>query len=284
MINYKLYFAVLFCVFTFGKTINPTEITKSEILEIKGKTREYFSASSNLLQYKVAGPRFFRLISRCAVPQDLNLDVNYSFEIKIDNEYKFATSHSTNIFEKIQSNQHPGYGYTISRNDIIYVPNGDHTVSLIPTDNKNPILFRMITHNLNQRKEESEVIIGFNEQIIHHLKVGNSSLPYTLLDSENKFEFEIEGKGFVDIISRLVIENDNSENGVYSIVVQKDGKEYRTYHLQTETSNQSTIIENSDIIPGKWRTSQIKVPTGKHHYTIRCLNDNQSIYIRCLQH
>ncbi len=284
MKNKKYIIFILFCIFTFGKEILPLEKESVENLEINGKYRNYFTTKDNNLHFEVDGPKYYKLISRCAIPQDLNEIVNFRFEIKVGNEYNSTAHHSQKLYKKVKSNKHPGYGYTSSGNDIVYVPAGSHTISLQPIDEKNPIVFRLITHHKHPRNGDYEVVFGLDNQVVHHLKVGNNSLPYTLLDSETNFDIEVEGPCYLDIVSRLVFENTHSESGSYILVVQKDNRDFRTFHLQTEESENSSIIENSEIVPGKWRTNQIKVPNGKHKYSINSDNDLQSVYIRCLKH
>ena len=53
-----------------------------------------------------------------------------------------------------------------------------------------------------------------------------------------------------------------------------------TYFFNTERSSSSKVRSKPDIVPGKWRSCELKVPKGENSYSIEVFDEGKAILTR----
>ena len=66
----------------------------------------------------------------------------------------------------------------------------------------------------------------------------------------------------------------------YRLRVREGDKVIGTYYFSTERSSASLIEGRPLKVPGKWRSCEINVPSGKHRYDFEVLGKEKSVLIR----
>ena len=110
------------------------------------------------------------------------------------------------------------------------------------------------------------------------LKIGDELIPYfecTSISSKNRGQW----KKTLRIMSIQFSDMMGQEES-YRIKVKEKNKIIGTYYFSTERSSDAQIIKRMDKVPGKWRTCEIKVPNGKHHYSIEIPDKDKSVLTR----
>ena len=100
------------------------------------------------------------------------------------------------------------------------------------------------------------------------LKVGENEVSYYECTSKYPLTIEARGEKTLRILSRLQFSDAMGQEESYRIKVKEKDKIIGTYYFNSERSPNSHIIERLDMVPGKWRTCEIRVPKGSHQYTI----------------
>ena len=66
----------------------------------------------------------------------------------------------------------------------------------------------------------------------------------------------------------------------FRIRIKEGNRVIGTYYFNTERSSASKIIGKDDIVPGKWRSCEIKVPKGGHSYSVEILDREKTVLTR----
>ena len=88
----------------------------------------------------------------------------------------------------------------------------------------------------------------------------------------------------IKVITRLAFEPWMGKEMQYRIQILKEQVVHETYFFQSEKSDQSMVMENKEVVPGKWRSIDIQVPEGEHRYTVKLLDLDMKIYIRSMEY
>jgi hypothetical protein len=103
-------------------------------------------------------------------------------------------------------------------------------------------------------------INGKDTQLI----ISGKEKTYYLLSKDSPIKIKLEGPAKMEMITRLGMKRDNSEEGIYSIKVTEENKIVKLY--STTTSKSDASFKSINFIPGKSRKFSIDVPTGIHMY------------------
>ena len=82
------------------------------------------------------------------------------------------------------------------------------------------------------------------------------------------------------IISRLEFTDKMGSEESYRIHIKTGRKVVGTYFFNTERSSSSSISGRLDKVPGKWRSCEIKVPSGKHTYSVEVSDEGKTVLTR----
>jgi len=100
---------------------------------------------------------------------------------------------------------------------------------------------------------------------------------------DDPFNFTITNSTEIKILIRGEFQFDMHANNDYEIVLRDNGKIVHTYRLSCNRSNVLYYKFNNDLIPGTLDKFIIKVPKGKHKYSISINNKNKTALIRILK-
>jgi hypothetical protein len=53
-----------------------------------------------------------------------------------------------------------------------------------------------------------------------------------------------------------------------------------TYYISTERSSDSRVKDQPDKVPGKWRTCEVTIPTGKQVISVEIVEKERSVLTR----
>ncbi|MBC8175543.1 MAG: hypothetical protein H8E82_07815 [Candidatus Marinimicrobia bacterium] len=282
---YKIFLFLIGFSVLFGKSINPVEKDKKEILIINGKRRTYYQIHGNSLHYEIHGPKRIEIICRRAVPRRDKKEKTFGYKLILDESNPITVQHNENISRGVKSSQHPGHGYTHSGKYFLNIPDGKHTITLEPLEKRSsPVLIRILMERFRKDKGDRKFIESTTEAALKHLKINKKKLRYFELTDKISVEFELTGPRWFEVYSRLAFEDWMANEGSYRLRIIKDGKELGTYFFTTEKSEQSIIVEDKTLVPGKWRSCEVDVKAGKYQYSIELLDKNKKVYIRCLEY
>ncbi|NOZ07983.1 MAG: hypothetical protein GXO91_03775 [FCB group bacterium] len=268
-----------------GRAVSPTEREKKEVLTIGDKRRTYYQLQDTPLHYQLRGPMKLEIIARKAVPQKISGNNDYAFYLIIDGSDSVYISFSKKKSRSVTSPRHPGHAYTVSGSYLFSIPSGEHVATLAPADRKNnPILVRMLVKATPDIRSGSTFVTPITDQLPDHILVQDKIIRYFKLDGGSSMTLELEGPGRLEVISRLAFEDWMTNEEPYRLRLLRDELEIGTYFFTTEKSEQSAIEEEKSLVPGKWRSFDLELQTGRHQYTLQFLNEGKTVFVRCLKY
>ena len=93
----------------------------------------------------------------------------------------------------------------------------------------------------------------------------------------------VKGPKILRVTSRLLFENWMGDEEAYRLQL-KEGKDiFGTYYFSTDRSDKSSLKSNDEIVPGKWRTCEIKLSEGDHIITVKVLEKDKTVLLRFLE-
>ena len=66
----------------------------------------------------------------------------------------------------------------------------------------------------------------------------------------------------------------------FLIRVKSGRKDLGTYHMSTERSSDSTVKEQPDKVPGKWRTCEVIISAGEQVVSVELVEKERSVLTR----
>ena len=254
---------------------------KKEILLINGKRRLYYPVGTKGLTYSVDGPTRLEFISRYPVLKNKNKSNPFSYRIIVDNKDTIIVNHRYKVQKSIKSVQHPKHKYTYSGNYFINLGIGRHKVVIISEKRqKYPVLMRVLSKEFGIVGKKKKILQPMIHQNSLKLKVGENEVSYYECTSKYPLTIEARGEKTLRILSRLQFSDAMGQEESYRIKVKEKDKIIGTYYFNSERSPNSHIIERLDMVPGKWRTCEIRVPKGSHQYTIEVPDRHKTVLTR----
>ena len=276
-------FSLLLLAFPLeAKLLKPSKDgEKKEILIINGKRRLYYPAEAEGLYYSINGPTRLEFISRYPVLRKKNKSKPYSYSIILNDKDTIIVNHRYKVQKSIKSIQHPKHKYTYSGNYFINLNSGTHKVAIYPDKKlKYPVLMRVLSKEFGAVTNKKQILQPLIHQNSLKIKVGDSDIAYYECTSQYPLKIEANGEKTLRIMSRLQFSASMGQEESYRIKVKEKNKIIGTYYFSTERSSNSFILKRLDKVPGKWRTCEIKVPKGKHNYSIEIPDKHKAVLTR----
>ncbi|MBI86746.1 MAG: hypothetical protein CMG63_01565 [Candidatus Marinimicrobia bacterium] len=270
------------CLPIEAKLLKPSKDgEKKEILIINGKRRLYYPAEAEGLYYSINGPTRLEFISRYPVLRKKNKSKPYSYSIILNDKDTIIVNHRYKVQKSIKSIQHPKHKYTYSGNYFINLNSGTHKVAIYPDKKlKYPVLMRVLSKEFGAVTNKKQILQPLIHQNSLKIKVGDSDIAYYECTSQYPLKIEANGEKTLRIMSRLQFSASMGQEESYRIKVKEKNKIIGTYYFSTERSSNSFILKRLDKVPGKWRTCEIKVPKGKHNYSIEIPDKHKAVLTR----
>ena len=278
---------ILFLLFT-GYSALSAELLKptiggeeKEILKIADKRRMYTVMREDPLVYQVNGPARIELIPRYPSPEKSNKSQPFSYQLVVDNEEPIKINHRYKLQKSIRSVQHPSHYYTYSGNYFINIKDGDHTLTMsADTDQKYPVLLRVIKKGFktspNNIQELQPMVFQANRTVV----VSGKDISYYELIHGRPLQLNIDGPKTLRILSRLLFNSEMGAEESFRIRVKSGRKVLGTFYMSTERSSDSTVKEQPDIVPGKWRTCEVIISSGEQVVSVELVEKEKSVLTR----
>ena len=254
---------------------------QKEILVINSKRRVYYPIKQEGITYQVNGPARTEFISRYPVLRKKKNSHSFNYVIVLNGTDTIEVNHRYKVQGSIRSVQHPKHRYTYSGNYFINLPKGSHTIEVLKGDNlKYPVLLRLLSKEFETPKKNQKTITPMVHKSSVDIELGNKQLQYFECSKNIPLQVKATGPKTLRIISRLMFSEEMGSQESYRIHVKSGQKVVGTYFFNTERSSSSKVRSKPDIVPGKWRSCELKVPKGENSYSIEVFDEGKAILTR----
>lgn len=282
---YRIFFIILFFIFDtyiYGKLLRPvTDRDHKEILVINSKRRVYYPVRENGLTYQVSGPTRAEFISRYPVLKGKKKSHNFNYIIVLNGEDTIRVNHRYKVQSSIKSVQHPKHRYTYSGNYFINLPKGNHSIEVLgDMELKYPVLLRLLSKEFESVGKNHKVLTPMVHKNSVKIDLDGKQINYFECSKDIPLQIEAFGSKTMRIISRLEFTDKMGSEESYRIHIKTGKKVVGTYFFNTERSSSSSISNRLDRVPGKWRSCELKVPSGKHTYSIEVSDEGKTVLTR----
>ena len=285
--NQTVLFRILFLLFT-GYSVLTAELLKptiggeeKEILKIAGKRRIYTIMRDDSLIYQVNGPARIELITRYPSPEKSKKSQSFSYQLVVDNEEPIIINHRYKLHKSIRSVQHPSHYYTYSGNYFINIKDGDHTLSMLTNaEQKYPVLLRVIKKRFKTPLGKVNDLQPMVFQANRTVEVSGKDISYYELIHGRPLQLNLDGPKTLRILSRLLFDSEMGTEESFRIRVKSGKKVLGTYYLSTERSSDSRVMDQPDKVPGKWRTCEVTIPSGKQVISVEIVEKGRIVLTR----
>jgi len=266
----------------FAKLLRPSKNKdQKEILVINSKRRVYYPIKQEGITYQVNGPARTEFISRYPVLRKKKNSHSFNYVIVLNGTDTIEVNHRYKVQGSIRSVQHPKHRYTYSGNYFINLPKGSHTIEVLKGDNlKYPVLLRLLSKEFETPKKNQKTITPMVHKSSVDIELGNKQLQYFECSKNIPLQVKATGPKTLRIISRLMFSEKMGSQESYRIHVKSGQKVVGTYFFNTERSGSSKVQSRPDIVPGKWRSCELKVPKGENSYSIEVFDEGKAILTR----
>lgn len=280
--KYLIIVSSVFYSFLDAKLLKPSQNgEEKEVLIISGKRRLYYPILDEGLVYSLSGPAKIEFLTRFPVLKKKKNSHKYSYVVIIDKKDTINIKHRYKVQKNIKSVQHPKHSYTYSGNYFINIPDGKHTISILPEPKiKYPVLLRLLSKEFESLKKKKSTLTPMIHKNPISLNVNNKKLSYFECDNKFPLQIQVAGKTTLRILSRLAFTSDMGKEESYRIRIRENKKIVGTYYFSTERSSASQLGSHSDKVPGRWRSCEIEVSKGKHIYSIEMADENKVSLMR----
>ena len=288
IVKFKLengtYADVKVAAFKNGKKtiLKPFNETVNKVTIITGKAYKYYKINSKIptiIETDKEGELIVYTRKRIV---DNSTSNNYSFNYQIeDSEIKSVrinnvkkSTHS--VFRSLKVKRTPStYNKTIIKVGDVYQK---ITFSAnLPIDAR--FVFKKTT-----KKGGWEELESFKGKVVPLLVKNKKTVKeYTRIEKGRPFQFSVNKIEEIKIFIRGEFQYYMHANNDYEIVLRDNGKVVNTYKLSCIRSNVMQYKYNNEYIPGTLDKFIIKVPLGKHKYSISINNKGKTALIRVLK-
>jgi len=292
--NQTVYYNILKIILCFffifplnGKLLKPSiNGEEKEILLIGSKRRIYYPVKhNNSIAYSINGPIRLEFISRYPVLKKKKISHRFRYKIILNKQDTININHRYKVQKSIKSVQHPKHGYTYSGNYFINLKEGNHGIQILGHDeNKYPVLVRLISKEFESPGKNKKILTPMVHQRAVSIISGKKKINYFECNSEYDLQIKTRGPNILRILSRLEFTDSMGAEESYRIRIKEGSKILGTYFFNTERSSVSQIIDKPKIVPGKWRSCEIEVPSGNHLFTIEVPDKKKNILTRYIVH
>ena len=274
IIKYSIF--LLSFSFLFSKSYSPMQLDLSENLIHDNNEREYFVLYNSSLNYEIEGPIRLEIISRRAIPQQSKRKYEFGYKISLNDSKPIEVKHKKYKKENLFSDQHPGHGYTQSGNAIVNLPNGNHSLNIIPLYEGKPTLVRIIKEVYKKSK-------GITESITPQSKNNDSIImdDFIIKDSKRKY-FKLQDDQTLFLMSS---ENESfsiyGRTNKYSKLVENNYYQFEVLEGERQKNIIIDFFKNESNIQ-KQKIYQLK-SNKNSELSFNLLDSNVPVYLRIIK-
>ncbi len=263
--------------------IKPEDAKKyRDILNVSGNRSSYYKLNDEALVYKIKGPQRIKIYSRAILSRKSSKSKSYGFEIQLNGNMPLQVNHQQKRTSKVKSPQHPNHYYTKSAIDYINVPAGINEVILRPKKTSTPVLVRVLEDKKPPIGKKKRVE-PLSEEAPVKLISNGKALSYYSLRRDHPLFVTMEGPLNLEITSRLGFDPQMGREEDYRLQVLDNGKVVGTYYFSSDRSEETEVAGQNNVVPGRWRSCDVKLGKGMHEIKLRLLDKDRQIFVKLNQ-
>jgi len=279
--KYILFFSLI--GLSFGKAVDPKEISNREILIVGENRQEYFSLYSSSLNFVVYGPDTIKIYARKAIPARDRKVHSFGYHLVLNKKDTISTSFNKRIYSKITSAEHKRHGYSSAGIYTFPIPTGKHKIEMLPlSKSSRPVMVRMIIHPQNRDRGRGKFILPDSETPLYYINFGEKKVRYLQLDYWNQMKFSIDSAKRIKVICRLKYFEDMSKEQNYRLQLSKEGEIIKTFFIKTEQSSEFLQLDGIPLDISVSKSIDIELDSGS--YTFELLDEKRSVYLRVMEY
>ena len=281
------YIKILLSLLIFGSVsagvIKPQDAKKSrDILIVSGNRSSYYTLDGESLIYKVNGPQRIKIYSRAVLSSKKGKSKSFGFEVQLNGNQPLQVNHQQKYSKGVKSPQHPNHYFSKSAIDYISIPSGVNQVTIRPKKRGERILVRVLEDNKAPKGKKKRVDALSEEAPIKLISKGKR-LSYYAMTKDHPLFVTMEGPVNLEITSRLGFGPQMGREEDYRIQILDNGKVVGTYYFSTDRSEVTTVEGHNELVPGSWRSCDVKLGKGMHEIKLRLMDKDRQVYIKLNQ-
>jgi hypothetical protein len=279
----KLILLTLILSSTFAGVIKPHDAKKQrDILIVSGNRSSYYTLDGQSLVYKVDGPQRIKIYSRAVLSSKKGKSKSFGFEVQLNGNQPLQVNHQQRYSKGVKSPQHPNHYFSKSALDYISVPAGVNEVTIRPKKRGERIVVRVLEDN-NAPRGKKKRIDALSEEEPIKLISNDKRLSYYSMTKDHPLFVTLEGPVNLEITSRLGFGPQMGREEDYRIQVLDNGKVVGTYYFSTDRSEVTTVDGQNGVVPGSWRSCDVKLGKGMHEIKLRLMDKDRQVFIKLNQ-
>lgn len=268
---------------TLWDALTPETHDGKTVMLVNGKKRTYWRAKKGVEQVlQVQGPATVRLVSR--VPWSSRYaGQEYLLEWAIDGGAKGSFREE---IRKASGAVRESDNKKLSRGGTheIEVPAGKQVLRLKLAESPGTVAYlRYHARNQDPPVTSRNVDLRPVERVTpRRVKAGETIVDYYPLASGGEMSVELEGPGYLKVISRLDWNETMTASQKYTLKIFEDGLIKQSYVLKGNRSETATYLGKDDTVPAQGEVVFLEVPEGKHRYTVGFQETGREVNLRFL--
>ena len=279
----KLAILLLILSTSFAGVIKPADAKKHrDILVVSGNRSSYYTLDDESLVYKVNGPQRIKIYSRAVLNTRKGKSKAFGFEVQLNGNQPLQVNHQQKYSKGVKSPQHPNHYFSKASTDYISIPAGVNEVIIRPKKRSDPILIRVLEDAQAPRGKKKRVDALSEEAPIKLISKGKR-LSYYAMRKDHPLFVTLEGPVNLEITSRLGFDAQMGREEDYRLQILDNGKVVGTYYFTSDRSEVTTVDGQKDVVPGSWRSCDVKLGEGMHEIKLRILDEDRQVFIKLNQ-
>ncbi len=251
-----------------SRYLKPTNFQKRVTTIISGKTRYYYSLSSEKASIiNIKGPGKLRVMTRGRfIPEEEGDKIKYEILYSVDGGEEELVKIGSAERSKKAAYLKGTLGVPGQLRDFeIVLGRGYHTVEFKLADNKIPVAVRYGFTPTKPKKQEWIAFSPLQPSVPVDLVSREATVGYYRFSTERPLKVQLNGPTELRVLTR--IENHFQMKGriLYRVQVKENDKVINTYQLSSRRSEIAVYKDDTELIPGKACEFVINVPKGKHN-------------------
>ena len=279
----KLILLTLILSSTFAGVIKPQDAKKQrDILIVSGNRSSYYTLDGQSLVYKVKGPQRIKIYSRAVLNSKKGKSKSFGFEVQLNGNQPLQVNHQQKYSKGVKSPQHPNHYFSKSATDFISVPAGVNEVTIRPKKRGERIVIRVLEDS-NAPRGKKKRVDALSEESPIKLISKDKHLSYYAMSKDHPLFVTLEGPVNLEITSRLGFDPQMGREEDYRLQVLDNGKVVGTYYFTTDRSEVTTVDGQNEVVPGSWRSCDVKLGKGMHEIKLRLMDGDRQVFIKLNQ-
>ena len=268
---------------TFAGVLKPQDAkSQRDILIVSGNRSSYYTLGGKSLVYKVKGPQRIKIYSRAVLSSKRGKSKSFGFEVQLNGNQPLQVNHQQKYSKGVKSPQHPNHYFSKPAIDYISIPAGVNEVTIRPKKRGERIVVRVLEDNKAPKGKKKRVDALSEEEPIKLIS-NNKRLSYYSMTKDHPLFVTMEGPVNLEITSRLGFGPQMGREEDYRIQVLDNGRVVGTYYFSTDRSEVTTVDGQNGVVPGSWRSCDVKLGKGMHEIKLRLMDKDRQVFIKLNQ-